>query len=70
MAARSVNPQTRAGDSFAVAGARIIASVFSDEECCECGIPLDSMGGEGLQDGDVWRCDSCAALPRSYRRES
>jgi hypothetical protein len=66
---RKTTREVAAGDPFAHAGARLIrllAAAIGDDTCCECGIPLDTLGGEGLPSkNDSWICAECAEQ-RSY----
>jgi hypothetical protein len=44
-------------------GAQLVAALLASEECSECGVSLDVFGGEGVLDGENWRCEECASLP-------
>jgi hypothetical protein len=66
---RTPDKNTRAGAPFAAAGARLLnllAATIGDDACCECGIPLDTLSGEGLPHRrSGWICAECAEQ-RSY----
>jgi hypothetical protein len=66
---RKTTREVAAGDPFQVAGSRLLnllAATVGDDTCCECGIPLNTLGGEGLPSkNDSWICAECAEQ-RSY----
>jgi hypothetical protein len=62
-AQRIIHPETRSGDPFHAAGAKLVLSILSSDECSECCCPIDPFSDGGLPlSGRRWICSDCASI--------